>query len=139
MMPVVLVGLLMTAFCLVLQVGALHMAQRYFAGAQQRATRRHLVLGLFRTSMVLVLLLLGTIIQMLVWAVLYRLIGLFESVEEALYFSGVTFTSLGYGDLVIKGHFRFLAPIEAATGLMMFAIVTAVLIAVIEQEAKAGK
>lgn len=138
-MTLLLLGLLMTTFCLALQIGTVHVAQYYFDKARQRAPhyrRRH---GLLRTSIVMVMLMIGIVLQMLAWAGLYRRLGLFSSGEEALYFSGVTFTSLGYGDVIIREHFRFLAPMEAATGLMMFAIVTAVLIGIIQQEAKAPK
>jgi Ion channel len=41
----------------------------------------------------------------------------------------VTFTSLGYGDVVLNGRMRLLAPLQAANGLMMFGITTAVFIA----------
>ncbi|OYU14436.1 MAG: hypothetical protein CFE37_11150 [Alphaproteobacteria bacterium PA4] len=139
MMVLLLVGLAMTAFCLGLQAGSAYLAQRYFVHARHKATRRRIGQGYLRISIVMVLLMLGIVVQMAVWAALYRLGGLFASTEEAMYFSGVTFTSLGYGDVVIHDHARFLAPMEAANGLMMFAIVTAVLIGVIQREAKPGE
>jgi hypothetical protein len=133
-----LVGLGMTALCLALQVWALELSQRYFVHAKQRPKSARPGRAFIRTSIVLALLMLGIVVQMMAWAALYRLGGLMATSEEALYFSGVTFTSLGYGDIVLHGNARFLAPMEAATGLMMFAIVTAVLIAVIQQEMKDG-
>ncbi|WP_246737506.1 potassium channel family protein [Nordella sp. HKS 07] len=50
-----------------------------------------------------------------------------------MYFSGVTFTSLGYGDVVLDGQMRPLGPLQAANGLMMFGITTALFISVIQQ------
>ncbi|MDB5376462.1 MAG: hypothetical protein JWR00_908 [Rubritepida sp.] len=50
-----------------------------------------------------------------------------------MYFSGVTFTSLGYGDVVLQGRTRLLAPLQAANGLMMFGITTALFIAAVQQ------
>ncbi len=67
------------------------------------------------------------------WAVLYRALGAFEDFETAVYFSGVTFTSLGYGDVVLTGRMRLLAPLQAANGLMMFGITTALFIAAVQQ------
>jgi hypothetical protein len=131
------IGLAMTALCLALQIGAVSLAQRYYAHVRNRHVPWRRGQSLFRITVIMVLLMLGIFVQMLMWGLLFFAAGLFASAQEALYFSGVTFTSLGYGDVVIHGHVRLLAPMEAATGLMMFAIVTAVLIGVIQQEAKA--
>ena len=39
--------------------------------------------------------------------------------NDLFYFSALTYTSLGYGDLIPKGHLRLLATVEALTGLIM--------------------
>jgi hypothetical protein len=49
-------------------------------------------------------------------------LGASQEFETALYFSGLTFTSLGYGDVVLNGRVRLIAPLQAANGLMMFGI-----------------
>jgi hypothetical protein len=41
--------------------------------------------------------------------------------DDLYYFSAVTFTATGYGDLIPVGHLRLLAMIEALTGLIMIA------------------
>lgn len=43
---------------------------------------------------------------------------------DLFYFSAVTYTSTGYGDLTPTGNLRFLAMIEALTGLIMVAWTT---------------
>ena len=45
----------------------------------------------------------------------------FEGFMEYIYFSGVTYTTIGYGDLVPLGPIRFIAAVEALTGLLMIA------------------
>ena len=50
-----------------------------------------------------------------------------------MYFSGVTFTSLGYGDVLLKDEMRLLGPLQAANGLMMFGITTALFITAAQQ------
>jgi hypothetical protein len=40
--------------------------------------------------------------------------------EQAFYFSTVTYTTLGYGDVVMEGGWRLLATFEAANGIIMF-------------------
>jgi hypothetical protein len=48
------------------------------------------------------------------------LVGNFDkSLMDCVYFSFVNYTSLGFGDIVAKGNIRFLAGIEALTGLVL--------------------
>lgn len=44
-----------------------------------------------------------------------------ESYQEALYFSFINYTSLGYGDIVPIGALRFMAGVESLTGLVLIA------------------
>jgi hypothetical protein len=53
------------------------------------------------------------------WGMFYFWWGCLPDAESALYFSGVTYTSTGYGDLVLPKPWRMLAPIEALTGVLM--------------------
>jgi hypothetical protein len=39
--------------------------------------------------------------------------------SSALYFSAVTYTTTGYGDLVLPPHYRLDGGIEALTGILM--------------------
>ena len=82
-----------------------------------------------------VALLLLHIVEVVCWALAYLWIGQAEiaSFEEATYFSTVTFTSLGYGDVVIKGPWRLLAAIESMVGLLIFGWSTATLFAVVQR------
>ena len=75
---------------------------------------------------IMVLLLFAGLVQMAIWAALFRMLGQFEDFETSLYFSGITFTSLGYGDLTLPKRLRILAAMEAADGLMMFGVISAV-------------
>lgn len=84
-------------------------------------------------ALIMVALLVGAAAQMGIWAALYWSIGAISGWEEALYFSGVTYTSLGYGDVTLSGEDRLLAPLQAASGLMMFGIITAVLVGEIDR------
>src|SRR4051812_3521034 len=53
--------------------------------------------------------------EITVWAVFYRWQHCLGDAESAFYFSGVTYTTLGYGDLVLSKEWRMLAPIEGLT------------------------
>lgn len=68
-----------------------------------------------------------------IWAVAASLVGLgaLSSLSDALYFSLVTYTTLGYGDLTLTEDFRIFGAMASVTGLLNFGISTAVLVAVI--------
>lgn len=74
-------------------------------------------------------------VEVLMWAgaYLWFVSDEFGSFEEAVYFSTVTFTSLGYGDIVIAGRWRMLSAYQAMTGLLVFGWSTALLFAVVQK------
>jgi len=43
----------------------------------------------------------------------------FPDAESAFYYSGVTYATIGYGDLLLKEPWRILAPFEGLTGILM--------------------
>jgi voltage-gated potassium channel Kch len=51
--------------------------------------------------------------------------------ERALYFSIVTYTTLGYGDIVLDENWRLLSSFQAANGIIIFGWTTAVIIVAI--------
>jgi hypothetical protein len=68
-----------------------------------------------------------------VYAAVYGLIGASPDFETALYFSTVTFASLGYGDIVLARDWRLFGAIEAANGVILFAWSTAFLLSVMNR------
>ena len=63
-----------------------------------------------------------------IWAMAFMILGLFESMEEALYFSVVALTTLGFGDVTLDAQWRLLSGFIAANGLVLFSLTTAFLI-----------
>ncbi len=63
-----------------------------------------------------------------VWAGAFLSLGVFNTLEESLYFSVVSFTTLGFGDVVIGKDWRLLSGVIAANGLILFSLITAFLI-----------
>ncbi|MEM1177379.1 MAG: potassium channel family protein [Acidobacteriota bacterium] len=119
-------GVLLTLFTVTLHIiGLVHlgrllalmMAPRVFArDPRHRAT--------FLSVAVLLMILLH-LAGAAVWALSYCWIGAFEDFGTALYFSVVTATSLGYGDITPSESWRLLAVFEAMTGLLLFGASTA--------------
>ncbi len=71
------------------------------------------------------------------WALLYLWLEQFVSMERALYFSTVTFTTLGYGDIILDERWQLLSSFEAANGIILFGVSTAFVFAVMRRLFKA--
>jgi len=67
------------------------------------------------------------------WALAFWGIGAFEGLERALYFSMVSFTTLGFGDVTLPQNWRLLSGIIAANGLILFGLNTAFLIEILDR------
>ncbi len=68
-----------------------------------------------------------------VWALAYDLLGVFPTFEESLYFSIVTYTTLGYGDVILPQEWRILSGMTSTTGFLNFGLITALLIEALRQ------
>jgi hypothetical protein len=79
---------------------------------------------------------LAIVIEAWLWALVYLfhpLMTALPDLETAFYFSMVTFTTLGYGDVVLTGHWRTLASIQAANGVIVFGWTTALIFVFIQR------
>jgi len=73
---------------------------------------------------------LAIVLEAGLWALFYLfdpLITALPDLETAFYFSMVTFTTLGFGDVVLTGPWRMLASIQAANGVIIFGWTTALI------------
>ena len=71
------------------------------------------------------------LVQTSLWAVFYYAQGLFDDFETSLYFSMVSFTTIGYGDVLLPRRWRLLGVIEGFSGVLLCGISTAFIFAVI--------
>ncbi len=62
------------------------------------------------------------------WAAIYLWIGEFTEMSQALYFSVVTATTLGFGDVTLSPQWQLLSTFEAMGGLILFGASTAFLL-----------
>ena len=79
-------------------------------------------------STVAIIILHGLVI--LLWASFYRT-RCFPSWELAFYFSASSYSTVGYGDLILPSNWRLLGPLEAITGVLMCGISVSVLFALV--------
>lgn len=94
--------------------------------------RTHIGRGLAISALVLVMFLVS-VADALLWAYAYVEVGAISDPETAMYFSMVTFTTLGYGDVTLGTDWRLLASFEAANGIIMFGWTTAIIVAYMQR------
>jgi hypothetical protein len=72
-------------------------------------------------------------VEVWLYAGAYLLIGALNDLETAVYFSTASFTTIGYGDVVLDRQWRLIGAIEGANGLLLFGWSTAFLFSVISR------
>jgi len=103
---------------------------------------RWLVRPPHRLKLVLVMLVaviaaLGMItVSVWVWAIAFLELGLFINLETSLYFSLVSFTTLGFGDIIPPHEWRILAGMTAANGFLNIGMMSAVVLETMRQVRK---
>ena len=73
------------------------------------------------------------LIEMAAWALVFVRCGEFRDFAAAFYSSAENYTTLGYGDVVMSARWRLLGPLEAADGMLMFGVTTAMIFSVIQR------
>src|SRR4029434_776710 len=64
-------------------------------------------------------------LEIAVWALFFWWHKCLPDVESSFYFSGVTYATIGYGDLVLPKEWRLFGPVEGLTGILMCGLSTA--------------
>lgn len=130
-LPVMLLCLVMEAYIVVL---CLRYYVRYYARTGQRGANDNPMLRDFLLlSLVMLLMVLGYFVQIALWAGLFMLLGEFDEFATSVYYSGVTFATLGYGDIVLSERWRLLGALEAGNGVLMLGISTGVMTAAVKE------
>jgi hypothetical protein len=90
-----------------------------------------------RLGVVIVFVVLGLVaihtIEIWLYALAFLIVGALPDFESALYFSTTSFTTLGYGDIVLDRHWRLFGAIEGANGLLLFGWSTAFMLSIIHR------
>src|SRR5262249_22148234 len=97
---------------------------------QRTAKPKALALECQIVRLVAVLLLLH-LLEAGVWAAFLLVAGLLPDVETAVYYSLTSYTTVGYGDVVLPAPWRILGPMEAATGVLMLGWSTGIMVTAI--------
>jgi hypothetical protein len=120
-----IIGFVTMVVCLTIQcivVGALLDVLIFL---EKRGLIRQTLIGITLLLVPLIIIMLaGNIIQITIWAALFFGYGEFKEFATAFYHSVVNFATLGYGDIVMSEKRRLLGALEAANGVLMFALTT---------------
>ena len=124
-----LLGLPTMVLCLLLQALLLVLVIRYYARNEYLVSNPSFWSSLAVIKGVMLLLVIGNLCQVAIWALLFLVLGEFQEFSEAFYHSAVNFSTLGYGDFVMSAEHKLLGPLEAVNGVLMIGVSTAALMA----------
>ena len=111
----------------------MHFLISRYAGRDGNWSRPRVLGVLISTGVVLLLL---HVAEVMLWAVTYlALPGTPElsTLEQATYFSLITFTTVGYGDITLGPRWQLLSGLEGMNGVLLFGWSTAFLYSVVQR------
>jgi voltage-gated potassium channel len=86
----------------------------------------HTALLMIRFTSMMILL---HLLQILLWAAFYR-VRCLPTWESCFYFSAASYSTVGYGDIVLSPVWRLLGPVEAIMGVLMCGMSVSALFAI---------
>jgi hypothetical protein len=104
----------------------IHWMRAYFERGIRSQSLWHTGVLMIRFASMTVLL---HLLQILPWAAFYR-VRCLRSWESSFYFSATSYSTVGYGDVVLPPVWRLLGPVEAIMGVLMCGISVSVLFAI---------
>ena len=131
MLRELLIAFAIVAICVVIHAGGIAWFARFLIGRFPPeglvTVSRQALLLILVVAMVISLLLVETGI----WATFYFWNNLFQDYETALYFSLGTYSTIGYGDVVLPQRWRLLGGIEGISGVLLCGLSGAFIFAVV--------
>ena len=132
-----LIGLPVMLLCLIVQTAVAFWCVRYYVHHSLQVGRgRGFLAGMWPLIVATLALLVGNLVQIMLWGALFLWLGEFEQAYDAIYHSAVNFSSLGYGDIVMSRERRLLGPLEAVNGVLMLGMSAATLMAIVQHMIK---
>ncbi len=123
-------GSVFLGLCMLLQVACLALSIPVLIRTMRRMAGLNPALQITITlSVALMLVVLALSIQIWIWSLVWVGYGVLPDWNSAVYFSLVTFTTVGYGDIVLPPEARIFAGLGGVTGVLGFGLSTAYLVA----------
>jgi hypothetical protein len=124
-------AVLCTIFIHALAAGATVTFVRYEKQLGREGANSWIDIAIVALAMLIVLV--AHLIEIALWAVLLILCREFPDFRTAYYHSAGNYTTLVSGDLLMTPSWKLLGPLEAANGMLMFGVSTAIIFAVIQR------
>ena len=133
MLKIVVIGSLMMAITTAIHASFMTAMMRLLENRTRNQKDRAPLTRLYVVVESILMIFVATLLEASAWAVAYLTLGAISGMEPALYFSVVTFTTVGYGDVVLTPEWRLLGSFEAVNGIIMFGWSTALVMAVVQR------
>ena len=131
------INIIIGCFLLILTIIVHATATSYVIELAEKKSKVHMknlkINKIYWVSVIVLLMFLASIIEAVLWAISYLTLDAIQVFEEALYFSIVTYTTLGFGDIILKDSWRLLASLQAANGIIVFGWSTAITMAAVQK------
>jgi hypothetical protein len=128
-----IIGVATMSLCLLMQSAVLVKVLRFYVRHDNPGTHASTWSTVLVINGVMTLLVIGNLVQIAIWAILFLLLDEFDTFAAAAYHSAVNFATLGYGDVVMSEQNRFLGPMEAINGVLMVGVSTAALMGAFQE------
>lgn len=120
--------------CMILHIACLMLAFSILRALNQRLKTASLTVEVGSMMVVaLIFLLAAHTAQIAIWSQVWLSNGTISDLNDAVYFSLVTYTTVGYGDVTLGPEMRIFGTFTAMTGVMAFGISTAFLVALMSR------
>ena len=117
MISKLLIALVLMALCVAVHAAGVTSALRWVRGKRESPQGYWRWTWLFiRLAAWMILL---HLLEISSWALYYFWRDAIDDVQAAFYFSAVTYTTTGYGDVVLAEEWRLVGGVEALTGILM--------------------
>jgi len=132
MLKELLVAFGIVAVCLLLHVATIvsladWMLDHHEKRKEQMGTLGYAILLIAAFSVIIIL----HMVEIGLWGVLYYVRSLFPDFETSLYFSITSYTTIGFGDVLLPPAWRLLGGIEGVTGVLLCGLSTAFVFAIV--------
>jgi Ion channel len=132
MLTEAIIALMLIGICLVIHSGGILVIGGALMRRRREIERRA---GTYHSALVLIsvfaALMLLHVTENCIWAAFYYWRGLFRTYETSLYFSLGTYTTIGYGDVLLPEKWRLLGTLEGISGVLLCGLSTAFLFTVV--------
>ncbi len=124
----IILGSTLLVICLLIHLGVQVWVARKLRSYKEKFYRPSGRTVFLTCSAVVIVLLFSHTVQLYIWALSLWLLGALPGNEEPIYFSLVTYTTVGYGDVTLGPSFRIFGAMASVTGILAFGLTTAFLV-----------